>query len=95
MRKCFFCELPWRGYGTAPRPRETCRGCGKPLHCCVNCHHFDHAVTSSCKLPDTTFIGSRSALNYCEAFRMADKLRREAELRVENARNRWEALFRP
>jgi hypothetical protein len=94
MKKCSFCGLPWSGYGSQPRPRENCVGCGEFLHCCTNCHHFDSKVTNSCTLRGTQFVGSRKSLNYCEEFRMTDWTRRAAEVRRERARDRWEALFR-
>ena len=92
MKKCYPCGTPWTGYGPQPRARETCEGCGSYLHCCVNCHHFSHAG-SACTLKDTYFIGSRTALNYCEYFKIADSKLKELEDRKARAHTRWEALF--
>ncbi|MBN1444043.1 MAG: hypothetical protein JXA90_15135 [Planctomycetes bacterium] len=91
MKKCHQCGTPWTGFGSGPRAREICDGCGAYLHCCVNCHHFDQQT--SCRLRDSSFIGPRTALNYCEFFKMSDTVLREAEARVTRARDRWEALF--
>ena len=92
MKKCYQCGTPWRSYGPQPRTREVCEGCGAHLRCCANCHHYGHRI-SSCKLKESFFVGPRTALNYCEHFRMADTVAKEAEARIVRARDRWEALF--
>jgi hypothetical protein len=91
-RSC--CGEPRLGLGSQPRSREVCEGCGAYLHSCVNCHHFDHVLTNSCKLSNTSFVGSRDSLNYCEQFRMLDAAVRADEERVSRARLTWERLFR-
>ena len=78
-----------------PRPREVCETCGAYLHACLNCHHFDRERSNSCTLENTTFVGSRDSLNYCEEFRMLDAFRRAREERVVRAKAVWEDLFRP
>ena len=92
MKSCYRCGTPWRGYGAVPRAREVCAGCGGHLHSCLNCHHYDRQA-SSCKLKETSFIGSKTALNYCDYFQMTDSIRKDKEARVNRARDRWEALF--
>jgi hypothetical protein len=94
MKKCHRCGTAWNGFRGEPRAREVCEICGAYLHSCVNCHHFDHALTNSCKLPHTSFVGARDAINYCEEFRMFDTAARAREDRVTSARARWENLFR-
>ena len=94
MKKCFRCGTNWAGYRNQPRSREVCDGCGAYLHSCVNCHHFDHVLTNSCKLADTAFVGVRDTLNYCEEFRMFDHIARASEDRVLRAKHAWEQLFR-
>jgi hypothetical protein len=94
MKKCHRCGTPWSGLGGQPRFRQVCEGCGAYLHSCVNCHHFDHQSTNACKLKQTTFVGCRSAMNYCEEFRMTDSVLRESEARLSKARMRWEALWK-
>lgn len=93
MKKCAKCGTVWDGYGQ-PRPRQICDRCGAYLHSCVNCHHFDRQRTNSCTLPETTFIGSRDASNYCEQYRMVDWALRAIESRTEKAKLTWENLFR-
>jgi hypothetical protein len=94
MKKCFRCGTPWKGFRGEPRAREVCEVCGAYLHSCVNCHHFDHAITNSCKLPHTSFVGGRDSLNYCEEFKMMSTFLRASEDRVSRARMRWEELFK-
>ena len=94
MKKCFRCGFPWTGHRSQPRSREVCDACGAYLHSCVNCHSFDHVLTNSCRLPHTSFVGSRDSLNYCEDFRMIDASVRAQEERVSRARHTWEELFR-
>lgn len=93
MRKCAKCGTRWEGH-RQPRPRQICEGCGAYLHSCVNCHQFDDAVTNSCRLTSTTYIGPRDALNYCDEFRMTNQTLRAVEARTERARDVWEQLFR-
>jgi len=94
MKKCHRCGFVWIGAISQPRSREVCEGCGAYLHSCLNCHHFDAAVTNSCSLSGTTFVGARASLNYCEEFRMLDHALRANEDRVSRARMSWEKLFR-
>ncbi len=93
MRKCYRCGTPWHGYGSEPRTREICEACGSYYHCCENCHHFDHAVSRACRLKNTVYIGSRTALNYCEEFHLYDERKKASEARVDRALDRWESLF--
>ena len=95
MKKCFRCGTAWTGYRPQPHSRSVCEGCGSYLHACVNCHQFDHVISSACKLPNTAFVGARDSLNYCEEFRMFDCTARASEDRVIRAKHTWEQLFRP
>ena len=92
MKKCYRCGTVWQGYGRGPRTREACEGCGGHLRCCSNCHYLDRA-SSSCTHRESSFIGPRGVLNYCEFFKMTDTRIKEKEARVTRARDRWEALF--
>ena len=94
MKKCFRCGTEKNGIRGEPRFRDVCEGCGAYLHSCVNCHHFDHLVTNSCKLPHTAFIGGRDSLNYCEEFKMINSVLRANEERRLRARMTWEQLFK-
>ena len=93
MKKCNRCGMTWTGYGAQPRQREVCEGCGAYLHCCLSCRHFDHRRTRACKLKTTVYIGSRTALNYCEEYQIEDTRLQVAEDRVDRARDAWESLF--
>jgi len=93
LKKCFKCGAIWEGYGT-PRPRQICERCGSYLHICVNCHYFDRQITNSCKLPNTTYVGSRDALNYCEQYEMVNLQLKAIEARCEKARATWDNLFK-
>ena len=93
MKKCHRCGTPWLGYGAQPREREVCEGCGKTLHCCNNCHHFDHELSRQCTLDGTFWEGSREAQNYCEGFAMTDSVRKEAEKKVSKAENAFHSLW--
>ncbi len=94
MKKCHRCGTPWNGYGANPRAREVCAGCGISLHCCINCHHFNRRA-SACDLKESSFIGSRTVLNYCDYFRMIDSTLKAREAKLSQARSRWDALFGP
>ena len=81
------------GYGAQPRLREVCEGCGKSLHCCKNCHYFDHAVSRECTLDGTEWIGPRDVQNYCEDFAMTDSARKAAEEKVSRAQSAFHSLW--
>ncbi len=92
MKKCHKCGVIWQGFGR-PRARQICENCGSYLHSCLNCHHFDNVGSYSCKLQNTTFIGSRDSLNYCDQFEMVNWDLRAVEARTERARSAFENLF--
>ena len=81
------------GYGAQPRLREVCEGCGKPVHCCKNCHYFDHAGSRECTLDGTEWIGPRDVQNYCEDFAMTDSARKAAEEKVSRAQSAFHSLW--
>ena len=85
LKKCARCGSVWTGFGR-PRPRQICEGCGSYLHTCLNCHYFDREITNSCKLPNTTFVGGRDLLNYCEQFEMVNWELRAIEARYARAK---------
>ena len=60
----------------------------------MNCHHFDREITNSCKLPHTSFVGSRDSANYCDEFEMKNMQLKAIEARTQRARNVWDELFR-
>jgi hypothetical protein len=93
MKNCFRCGSAWVGLRGEPRARELCEGCGAYLHSCVNCHHFDHVLTNSCKLPHTSFVGCRDSPNYCEEFKMLNTIARAEEERVSRAKHTWNQLW--
>jgi len=93
-KKCSFCGTLWEGFRGQPRSRERCEGCGRFLHCCVNCHYLDRLLESSCKLPRTSYVGNREILNYCEDFKLLDASQQASEDRVLRARSAWEQLFK-
>lgn len=94
MKKCARCGTRWSGLGREPKPRDVCASCGAYLHSCINCHQFDRHHAYACKLPHTSFVGSRDSLNYCEDFRMVDSALRAREDRVVRAKMTWEELFK-
>ena len=60
---------------------STCHNCGRPLHNCVNCTHFDTSARNECKKPIPARLPSKTKANDCELLRAEDhgRVRRRQE----------------
>ena len=60
MPSCWSCrgELSYRPFATVPRESE-CPGCGRDLHCCRNCRHYDPGVNNKCREPNAEWTPER------------------------------------
>lgn len=49
--------------------RGNCPKCGKALHCCKQCAHFEPSTRFQCLKPITVRIASKDQANECELFK--------------------------
>ena len=77
-------------------PDALCPGCGKPLHTCTNCAHFDTSARFECRKPVPERIESKSKANRCELFRpkMVRDLAARGPATPDDARAAFDALFK-
>jgi hypothetical protein len=73
---------------------DTCAGCGRPLHCCRNCHFFDPAVFHECREPQAEWVGDKGSANFCEYFRPGAAKGGARKPAPEAARRKLDDLFR-
>lgn len=73
--KCWKCgaNLPDFPWGKIPF-RATCDFCGTALHCCKNCRFYKPGLPNDCAVPGTDFIPDREAINFCEEFKLSEKI---------------------
>ena len=45
-----------------------CHNCGRALHSCVNCSHFDTSARNECRKPIPARLPSKTKANTCEHF---------------------------
>lgn len=53
--------------------REICNTCGAALHCCRNCIYYSPGRPNDCMVPNTDYIADRTAINFCEEFKLLGK----------------------
>lgn len=53
--------------------REVCDRCGSSLHCCKNCVYYKPGLPNDCLIPGTDTISDRTAMNFCEDFKLLGK----------------------
>jgi len=96
MPSCWFCRsgLPYPPYAMVPRESE-CPSCGRDLHGCRNCRHFDPAKNNLCREPNAEWIADRERANFCDFFQLADVPAGAAGRdRASEARKKLDDLFK-
>jgi hypothetical protein len=77
-------------------PETTCHHCGRPLHSCVNCAHFDTSARNECRKPIPARMPSKTKANTCEFY--AQKITVESDGGKSDSpkdpRAAFDALFR-
>ncbi len=71
---------------------DTCDNCDADLHCCNNCHFYDHRA-DRCRENITTYVRNRDRANFCASFRFRETEANRGE-EVEDAKARLDALFK-
>jgi hypothetical protein len=69
---CWNCGAPLNLTGKIPF-REECGVCHAALHCCRNCVHYKPGLPNDCMVLNTDFITDRTAINFCEEFKILGK----------------------
>ena len=95
MSACAFC-----GKDLDPRVRivrdTSCPGCGRDLHACVQCRHYDPHAHNKCREPQAEWVTDRERRNFCDYFALnaagASTARKD---RAESARSKLDQLFKP
>ena len=90
---CYYC-----GHSiSAARPGrlDVCPECGKYLHVCRMCAHYDPAETSKqCTEDDAEKVQDKQAANFCEYFTFSDRTFNAGEITAHaKARSELSALF--
>ena len=95
MSACCFC-------GTALEPkmrimRDTeCAQCGRALHACVQCRHYDPHAHNKCREPQAEWVTDRERGNFCDYFSLSPAGRAgTAKDRAQGARSKLDQLFKP
>jgi predicted RNA-binding Zn-ribbon protein involved in translation (DUF1610 family) len=67
MSACYFC-----GKELDPKMRivkdTECPHCGRDLHACVQCRHFDRSAHNMCREPQAEWVTDRERRNFCDYF---------------------------
>lgn len=95
MSACYFC-----GKDLDPRMRivkdTTCAGCGRDLHACVQCRHYDPHAHNKCREPQAEWVTDRERRNFCDYFGLSATGTPGARKdRAESARSKLDQLFKP
>ena len=96
MKYCHACKAEWEG-SRQPLPRETCPGCSRDMHVCLNCSFYDARVSNQCTENDAEAVPDKERFNFCDAFRFADRTPRgKAPCQDEaiRAKEQWKKLFK-
>jgi len=96
MSVCAFC-----GNALDPKQRivrdSECPGCGRDLHACVQCRHYDPGANNKCREPQAEWVTDRERRNFCDYFSLNPAGRggiRPLD-RAQGARDKLSQLFKP
>ncbi len=75
--------------------RDTCPGCDRPLHACLNCEFYDPTCHNECREIMTERVVDKDRANFCEYFAPARRARamRPSASKI-GAQSQLDALFR-
>ncbi|HEX7077515.1 MAG TPA: hypothetical protein VF363_03755 [Candidatus Eisenbacteria bacterium] len=95
MSACAFCGTPLDSKMRVPREAE-CPNCGRDLHACVQCRHFDPTVNNQCREPQAEWIVDRERRNFCDYFSLNPAARAGIRTvdRAKDARQKLDQLFK-
>lgn len=75
--------------------RDTCGGCDRPLHVCLNCEFYDPSYNNQCRETQAERVVDKDRPNFCEFFGPARRARSATKMAAVSAsRANLETLFR-
>lgn len=95
MSACAFCGASLPADLKVLRVSE-CSSCGRDLHACVQCRHYDPNAHNKCREPQAEWVTDRERRNFCEYFVLSSAGRAGgAGDRSRSARSSLDKLFGP
>jgi hypothetical protein len=74
----------------------TCPSCGRDLHACVQCRHFDRHAHNQCREPQAEWVTDREKRNFCDYFSLHPAGQAGMhQNRAQSARSKLDSLFKP
>ncbi len=93
MSACTFCGAPLDPKLRIVRETE-CPKCGRDLHACVQCRHYDPNAHNMCREPQAEWVTDRERRNFCEYFSLHPTGKGGvAKDRASTARSKLDQLF--
>ncbi len=76
--------------------RDTCAGCDRPLHVCLNCEFYESSYNNQCREPQAERVVDKDRFNFCDYFAPARAAPSAAARTVAASvgRAKLEALFK-
>ncbi len=95
MSACFFCGQTLDAAMRVVRDSE-CPKCGRDLHACVQCRHYDPGAHNKCRETQAEWVTDRERRNFCDYFRLNPAGGRggTAVGRADQARRNLDDLFK-
>jgi hypothetical protein len=99
MSACYFCGSTLEPKMRIVRDSE-CPSCGRDLHACVQCRHFDRSAHNMCREPSAEWVTDRERRNFCDYFSLNPVDRKGAGKpgaagdRASTARSKLDQLFK-
>lgn len=96
MNQCAFCGTDVGDPRSLGR-RDTCRGCGRDLHSCLQCRFWDRARYNECREPRAEGVRIKDVANFCDYFELLGNPRKELtgnDPAKEKAKNALDQLFK-
>jgi predicted RNA-binding Zn-ribbon protein involved in translation (DUF1610 family) len=96
MSACHFC-----GGALDPKMRivkdTVCPHCGRDLHACVQCRHYDRHAHNQCREPNAEWVTDRERRNFCDYYALSPAGGKGAGVpdREKAARSKLDGLFSP
>ena len=97
MTACYHCgtPLPTLAPGARFGRRDTCAGCHRDLHACVQCASFEPSART-CQEPSAELVRDREVANFCDWYRPGGRGSRVGQAdAAARARAAADALFKP
>jgi len=94
MSACHFC-----GHALDPKMRivkdTVCAGCGRDLHACVQCRHYDRNAHNQCREPQAEWVTDRERRNFCDYYALNPVGGKDADVpdREKAARSKLDSFF--